>query len=319
MLYIYLVACVGFVILQGFFAASEISFISSRFFKLRYRYNRGDKRAKRVHDLILKPEKFLATTLIGTNVSLVLSSSLLTFSLIQMGVKESNLWITFIFTPFIVIFAELIPKSIGRFFREDYSCKVVNLIAAFEKIFLPVVEVSERASRFLVKAVVKKYRRRSPYVTKEEIKLLIREIEKKGDIDRGEKRAIEEVFEFGSDRIKDFCVRLNKVVAIDYTDSYQTILETVRKSGFTRYPVFKNKSIAGYINIYELFYHPEENWHSLIRPIPKVGWNQKLHGVFSRLTPKQESMAIVLKGNKIYGIITIQDIIREITTSIIKI
>ena len=318
MIYLYLLGCLIFVILQGFFAASEISFISSPTIKLRHRQNKGDKKAKKVYDFILSPERFLVTTLIGTNISVVLSSSLITFFLINLGVKSSNLWITFIFVPLVVIFAELIPKNIGRFFKEDFSCKVVGLVSFFEKLFSPLVKSIEVVSKLLVKVFVKKAKYRSFFVTKEEIKLLVKEIEKEGGIDKGEKEAIEEVFEFRSDRIKDVCVRTKRIVAFDYTDSYKTILATVKKHRFTRYPVFKNKDIVGYINIYDLFYQGAVRWQQSIRPIAKVGFNQKLHQIFTRLKSKKESIALVLKGEKIYGIITIQDIIHEIITSIIK-
>ncbi len=319
MIYLYVLACLFFVILQGFFAASEISFVSSSTWKLRHRQDKGDKNAKKVYELVLKPEKFLATTLVGTNLSVVLSSSLLTFFLIRLGVKASNLWITFGFTPLVVIFAELIPKNIGRFFKEDFSCKGAGVISFFEKLFFPVVKSIEAISKFLIKVFIKKVRYRSPYVTKEEIRSLVKEIEKEGGIDRGEKEAIEEVFEFRSDTIKDFCVGINKIVAFDYSDPYQKILDVVKRVRFTRYPVFKNKEIIGYINIYDLFYNPQTNWQAFIRPITRVGFNQKLQPVFTKLKSKKESIALVMKGKKPYGIITIQDIIREIITSIIKV
>jgi len=319
MIYLYLVACVLFVTLSGFFSASEISFISSRPLKLRHRQNKGDRKAKAVYEHILRPEKFLATILVGTNISIVLSSSLLTFFFIKLGVKGSHLWITFIFTPFVVIFAELIPKDIGRFFKEDFSCRVVGFIKFFEILFMVIVEGTERVSKFLVRLVTKKVTPRSVFVTKEEIKSLVKEIESQGGIDKGEKEAIEEIFEFRSDRIKDVCVGIKQIVAFDCADSYETILDTIRKSGFTRYPVFKDKEIIGYINIFDLFYEEQKNWQTVIRPITKIGFNQKIHEALARLKGKKESIALVLKGKKAYGIITIQDIIHEIITSIIKI
>jgi len=318
MIYLYLTACIVFVILQGFFAASEISFISSSTLKLRHRKDKKDKPAAKVYELVQKPEKFLATTLVGTNISMVLSTSFLTFVLIRLGVSSSNMWITFAFTPFIVIFAELIPKNIGRFFREDFSCRVVGVIYFFGKLFLPIVSSISFVSRFSVKLFTRRARYRSPFVTKEEIKLLVKEIESQGGIDKGEKEAIDEIFEFRSDRIKDTCVGIKKVVSFDYADSWEAITGTVKKSGFTRYPVFKNKAIIGYINIYDLFYSSEGNWHKHIRPITKVGFNQKLQEIFTELQSRKESIALVLKGGRYYGVITIQDLIKEIITSIVK-
>ncbi|MBU2437400.1 MAG: DUF21 domain-containing protein [Candidatus Omnitrophica bacterium] len=352
MMYLYLLGCMGFIALQGFFAASEISFISSSLLRLQHRQDRGEKNAQRARQLLLEPEKFLVTILAGTNLCVVLSSSLLTFYLVKLGVDNPNIWITFFFTPLVVIFAELIPKNLGRYFKEDFSCRVVGVIAFFEKLFFPMVKSIRIVNKFSIKVFIKKPKRDSFFVTKEEIKALVKEIEKEGGIDRGEKEAIEEVFELRSSKIKQACVGLRKIVALDYTDSYERILEVAKKNGFTRYPVFsastkgrrpafgmspegakgtslsysrrsalerKTKEIAGYINIYDLFYNPQKDWHALIRPIIKVGLNQRLYEIFIRLKSKKESIALVVKGEKIYGIVTHQDLIREIITSIVKI
>ena len=319
MIYFSLIGCLLFMILQGTFAASEISFISSHLLKLRNRQAKGDRQAAKVYRLILKPEKFLATTLVGTNISVVLSSSLLTFFLIKLGVKNVPLWTTVIFVPIMVIFAELIPKNLGRYLREDFSCRIVDVILFFEKVFAPLMVGIEKTTKFLIKLILGKVRIRSPYVTKDEIKSLVKEIELQGGIDRGEKEAIEEVFDFRSGKIKDVCIRIAKVVGLDYTDSYHKVLDEVKKHRFTRYPVFKNRQIAGYLNIYDVFYNPQEKWHSFVRQITKVGINQKPYEVFSLLKSKKESIALVFKGRKIYGIVTIQDLIRETITSIVKI
>jgi putative hemolysin len=324
MVYLYLLGCVGSIVLQGFFAASEISFISSSTLKLRHRQNKGDRQAKKVYELLLNPEKFLATTLVGTNLSVVLSSSLLTFFLISLGVKNSNVWITFAFTPFVVVFAELIPKNIGRMFKEVFSCKVVGIFSFFEKLFSPIVESIETVSARFIRIFVKAKKHRSLFVTKEEIRLLVKEAEKSGSIDKGEKEAIEEVFGFRSDKIKDVCIGIKKVVYLDRSDSRDTALEKARKYRLTRYPVFssfppKAKDILGYVNIYDLFYNSDDDWHTFIRPITKVGFNQNLQQVFTLLQEKKESIAVVFKGKKIHGIITVHDLIREIITSIIKI
>ena len=71
MIYFYLVGCVLFMFLQGFFAAAEISFISTNLLYLRRRHEKGDKRAGRVYKVMSKPDRFLITVLVMINVSLV--------------------------------------------------------------------------------------------------------------------------------------------------------------------------------------------------------------------------------------------------------
>lgn len=303
---------------QAFFCASEISFISVRRLKLRHRQVRGDKKAAKIYRLILEPERFFATTLVGINLSLVLSSSFFTSLLIKFGAKNSNLWAMLIFTPLVVIFVELIPKNIGRMFKEDFSYRAAPVIIFFEKIFFPAVKIIDVVNKFLVKTFIGRKKKLSFLITKEELKSVIKEAQMEGGLDRGETEAIEDVFDFKIDRIKDVSVGLQNLAGLDYTDSYSKILEIVKKKGFTRYPVFRNKEITGYINIYDLFYNPGKPWHSFIRPITKIGSNQKLYEVFSRLKAKKESIALIIKGGKAYGIITMEDLTREIITSIVK-
>ncbi|MBD3246291.1 MAG: DUF21 domain-containing protein [Candidatus Omnitrophica bacterium] len=318
-----LLCVVGFVcgvLLSVFFSASEIGFLSSSLLKLRHRQEQGDQRAARVYRLLRKPEKFLATALVGTNISNVLSSSLLTYLLIQAGIEneKSSFLVTLLFTPFVVVFAELIPKNVGRYLREEFSCRTISAVHFFEKLFMPLVVLIEKFSMIMVKLVIGKVSPRSPFVTKEEIKSLIKEIASHGIIDRGEQQAIEEVFEFRRSKVKDVSVPLKNIIGLDYTDSRDRIERVMRKSGFTRYPVFKDRAIVGYVNIFDVFYNPETKWHSLIRPITKVGMNQRLYEVFATLKAKKENIAILYKGKKLYGIVTVQDIIREIMTSIVQ-
>ena len=319
MIYLYLTGCFVFIILQGFFAATEISVISSSTLKLRYRQERGEKNAGKVYQLFIQPERFLATTLVGINLSLVLSSSILTLLLIHLGLHKSNLWAMLIFTPLVVIFCELIPKNIGRHFKENFNCLTVNIFEFFANLLSPLVNSIETVSKFLINTFVGNVRKRSLFVTKEEIKYLIKEVEKAGGIDKGQKAAIEQVFEFSHVRVKDVRVKLNNLVALDYPDSYEKILETVKKHGFTRYPIFKEKEIIGYVNIYDLFSNPAGDWHSFIRPLAKVEYDQRLYETLIMLKRNKQNIVLVFKDEKPYGIITIQDLIREIITSIIKI
>jgi len=314
---IYFIVCGFFIALQGLFAGSEIAFISTDLLKLRHKIQRKDKKAQAAYELITNPEKFLATTLVGTNVSVIISSSLATLSLIQMGSENSVLWITFIFTPIVVVFAELVPKNIGRFYRGKFSCSVSGIIKVFEIIFSPVVYGIEKLSRTLVKVFVGKKRHRSFFVTKEEIRSILKEVQSGGLLDRGEKEAIEDVFDFQEDKIKDVTTPLRDVIGFDYSDSKEIIIKKAKKSGFTRYPVFKNKEVVGFINIFDLFYK-EGEWTKYIRKITRVGESQKLYDVFTTMRTKKANISLVMRGGKVLGMVALEDIMREIITSIIK-
>lgn len=318
MTYLYLLGCVLFFLLAGFFAASEISFISSGRISLRHRKEKKEKGAARAYEYCLNPDRLLTIVLIGVNLSNILSASLLTFILVKMDIANSNLWATFLFTPLVVIFADLVPKNIGRFYKEDFSCRVSGVVRFFEVLLYPLVRAILTINSFFRELFFKKKKKNSFFVTKEEIRLLAQQIQKEGRIDLGERRAIEEVFEFRESKVKDFCLLRRKVVGFDYADSKEDLLAKIKKYNFIRYPVYQNKKIVGYINAYDIFYNPGKNWRNLVRPITKVGFSQRAYEVFSILQKKKENIALVAKGNKIYGVVVLGDLTRQILASIVK-
>ena len=155
-------------------------------------------------------------------------------------------------------------------------------------------------------------------LNKDDLKILTETLHSQGSIERLEKEAIVDALGFSQDRIKDVYVPLKKAVTLDYNDSFEAILAKAGESGFTRYPVFNNKQIAGYLNIFDLFYKKPDDWHEAVRPIVKIGFNQRLDDVLALLRRKKENIALVFKGKRAYGIVSTQDLIREIISALTK-
>jgi len=307
-----------FLLLQGFFSLSEIAFVSTSSLRLQRRKEK-DKKAYILEQILSNPERFLSTILIGSNISVVISATLLTYLLIKIGIKNSNIWVTAIFTPLVVIFAEIIPKNIGRYYQEDIAVKIANFFKILETTLYPLVIVAEKVTFLFSKIFLKRKERESfSFLAKEEIKALIEEAEKEGGLEKGEREAIEEIFDFTQKKVKDICVPLKKICGIEIRTSPEKIKEKIQRFKFTRLPVFSQNRIIGYLNIFDLFYRKEVNLKEIIRPISFVGASQKLYEVFNLLKSKKESIAVVVKGKKILGIVTLEDIMREILISISK-
>ncbi len=311
----YLLGALFFVFLQSFFSAVEIACISIS--PLRLKRREKDKAFSSIQKLLRNPERFFSTVLVGINISVVASTTFITYYFIELGIRNSNLWVTLFFTPFVVMFAELIPKNVGRYYKDIFVTKIIGIFKVFQAILYPLVLAIEKITAFFVGLLVKK-KKRSPFVVREEIKALVLEAEKEGSLERGEREAIEDIFDFGETKIKDVCVPVKNVVGIDYTDSWEKIKEKVNRFKFTRYPVFSNRQIIGYINIFDIFYAQDVDWHKFIRPITIVGASQKLYEVFNMLKTKKENIAVVMRGKKILGIVTLEDIMREILVSLSK-
>jgi len=314
---LYFIGIVFFLFMQAFFAAGEIAFISSSLMRLRHRKEKGDKRAAQVYRMMARPEKFLATVLVGINLSVVISTALLTALLVSMGVSNGSLWVTALFTPLVVVFAELVPKDIGRYYREEFSCRAIGIFNVFAKAFRPASVGLEAVNRILVRIFIKNAKVRSPFVTREEIRSLLNEIKSEGAIDTGEQQAIEEVIDFKNDKVSQVYVPLVKTAAIGHEASRQDVVNAIGSFGYTRYPVFKGKHIIGYINAYDIFYEPQVDWRRFIRPILRISYDANLYEAFSRLKKKKESIAVIVRGKASYGIVTLRDLMRAIIVSLI--
>ncbi|RKX56386.1 MAG: hypothetical protein DRP29_09655, partial [Thermodesulfobacteriota bacterium] len=177
MIYLYLLGTIFFLFLQGFFCASEIAFVSTDFLRLQKKKEK-DKKAYILEKILAIPERYFSTILVGTNLSMIISTTLITYFLIEVGIKNSNLWVTFLFTPLVVIFAELFPKNIARYYQEDLAIKIAHLFKFWEKLFYPLVVSVEKITSLFTGIFLKKKKKKPLFTVKEEIKALIAEVVK---------------------------------------------------------------------------------------------------------------------------------------------
>ncbi|MBN2120430.1 MAG: DUF21 domain-containing protein [Candidatus Omnitrophica bacterium] len=313
--FLYLSGVVFFIFLEGFFSSLETAFVCTEYFKITALRERRPKIYSYLNRFLKKPERFLSTTLVGTNLCIITGSSLATFMLVKAGIENSSFWVSLALTPAVLLFGEMFPKNVGRVFEEKLIIYSLTPFRFFELILRPLV----LGVGFLPSKIVALFfKKAKPILNKDDIKILTETLHSQGSLERIEKEAIVDALGFSQTRVKDVSVELKKVVGIDYIDNVDTILNKARDFGFTRYPVFKNKHIIGYINIFDLFYRDFISWQDLIRPIFKVGINQRLDDILALLRLRKENIALVFKGKRPYGIVSTQDLVREIISSLTR-
>ena len=147
-----IILCVFF---EGFFSGSEIAIISVDKIKLRHLVSLGSKGAKQAQKMLQQPERFLGTTLVGTNISVVLGSVLLTTMLSKLPQfsERVELYVALFLTPIVLLFGEIIPKSVFQ----RHANGLVPIIApplniAF-KLFYPVVFLVSKVTNTLLRLI----------------------------------------------------------------------------------------------------------------------------------------------------------------------
>lgn len=307
-----LVCVLIFAAFSAFFSGIETAFVSSDLLKVRQRKAKAYKAIRRLFN---NPERFLSTILVGNNITIVLLSTCFTSFLLGLKIENAPLKSSFIITPIALIFCEMFPKLVGRVFKERSIIRTRIFYSVIEWCFMPLTLLIEKATVSIKKKLG--LVRRTVWA-RDDIRVLISTLHSSGEIDRSEKEAIDDVFGFSKRSVKDISCRMQNVIGFDYSEELDAILARAKNVGFTRYPVFKARELIGYVNIFDIFYTEFKDWKELVRPITVVGANQKLDEVFASLTRKRESIAVIMKGKRQIGIVTLQDLMREITESITK-
>ncbi len=125
-------------LLQGFFSGSEIAIVNCDRSKLRHRAKQGDAGSKLAVHLLERPEVVLSTTLVGTNISLVLLTAIATVTLVAAVGERGELYATLLLVPVTLILGEVVPKSVFQQRANELTPQIVYPLYAFSLLFYPI-------------------------------------------------------------------------------------------------------------------------------------------------------------------------------------
>ena len=303
---------------EAFFSGAETAFISVNFLKLMHLIERKNKRAMLVHNLIKKPDLFLVTTLIGTSLSVVVSSACTTALFHKVNTGYADLLTILILAPLAFVFCQLLPKAICRYKANRMALNMAPWVSLSEKVFFPLVHFFSFLANAVALIVNPSGLRKNPFLTKDEIKSLIKDISREGILEPQEKEAIDKIFDLTLTKAADIMVSVKDVITVDLVENSDTIKEKCRLSHLTRFPVFNKKTLEGVVNVFDIFYAvgQAKDWKFFIRPLMKIENTESLDKVFSKMQPSKEMMAAVFKGSEMVGILTMEDLMEDIVSKL---
>ena len=322
MIVFWLIAAIGlFILLEAFFSGSEMALISVNRIKMEQLAQSNVRQAVLLKRMLAFPDRLLSTTLVGTNLSVVISSVIFT-ALVVGTLGRGYVWVTtVVMTPIILIFGEAVPKAVFRHYADSVTFRIAGILRFFELLFWPVVAVVSGISRIIIFPLrTKKAKRLSPFVTREELKSLIKE--GKQEVTRPHERAIiHRIFEFGSKKVKEIMVPAKDIVSIDAQDNPSQLKELSRSSGYSRILVYKGAkdNLIGFANVFDALY--EEGKFSRVfeclRPVLYISQESPVDKVFYSLQLKRMQAAVLLdENNKHRGMVTFKDLLDEIAGEI---
>ncbi len=309
--------------IAAFFSGAETAVISTNKLHLKYLARRGDKKAIIVSNLIRKPDKFLRVVLIGTNIAIIVSSTVSSALAIHIwgdrGVTISILLTTLI----ILIFCEIIPKTIAQNNPQNISLKIAYPIKTVSSIIYPIEVFFSWISYFFIRLITgKKYVPSTSFFTKKDLKLFFEVGEKEGVLEKREKSMIERILNLNDIFVKDVMIPQKYMVAVEENTSLENAISLMNKKGLSRIPVYKNNinDIIGFIYAKDFLIGDLEkklskslNLLGLIHPPYLVLENKRVTALLKEFQRKKVHIAVAInKDKKISGVVTIEDLLEEI-------
>ena len=335
---IQIVLLVILILLNAFFAASEIAFISLNDAKIDFEAKEGNKKAKKIKKMLENPSNFLSTIQIGITLAGFLSSAFAseTFAsklapvlnnlIPSIGIGAWNnisiIIITLILSYFTLIFGELVPKRIAMKYSEKISFATIGIIRAIAIITSPFVKLLT-VSTNIVSKIFGVSSNEEETVTEEEIRMMVDVGKQKGTIAQSEGEMINNVFEFNDKTVSEIMVPRTEIFALDMNLSISKVIEEISEDfRYSRVPVYDETidEIRGIVYVKDILVSTKNKnvkIKNLIKEAYYVPETKPVNELFSELRKNRKQIAIVVdEYGGTAGIVTMEDILEEIVGEI---
>ncbi|WP_449540312.1 hemolysin family protein [Ferdinandcohnia sp. Marseille-Q9671] len=329
------------ILLNSFFAASEMAMVSLNDNKIKMMAESGDKKALLLQRLLSNPSGFLATIQIGITLAGFLASAFaagsfatyLTNWLLNLGVPVapavldslSVIVITLILSYFTLVIGELVPKRLALQKAEQISLFAARPITLLSKVTLPFVKFLTLSTNGIVRLFGVDPNAEDENVTEEEIRMMVDVGKERGTIQESEKIMINNIFEFDNKTVSDIMTHRTNIVGIPLDYTLKEIIHLVNIEKYTRFPVYNESidQIVGILHSKELIKFAEDcdettfNLKELLRDPYFVLESKHTNELFKEMQKNNLHMAIVIdEYGGTDGIVTIEDLIEEIVGNI---
>ncbi len=337
-----LVILLVLILVNAFFAMSELAIISLNDNKIDKMAEDGNKKAKKIVKLTESSSKFLSTIQIGVTLAgfLTSASASTTFaSMITDALRGTAVYnalgeglingiavviVTIIMSYFSLVLGELVPKKIAMQVPEKISFKIVDILLFFSKLFAPLVKILSVSTNAVVRLLGFNPHADEETVTEEEIRMMVDVGGEKGVIEDVQKEMINNIFEFDDLDAGDIMTHRTDMVAVEVGDDLSEVVDTAVSEGYSRIPVYEDDqdNIIGIVYVKDLLAYvgkklPAKSLRDIMRTPMYVPESKICGDLFKEMTEKRTQMAVVVdEYGGTAGIVTLEDIVEAIVGNI---
>ncbi|WP_111645969.1 hemolysin family protein [Paranoxybacillus vitaminiphilus] len=327
--------------LTAFFVASEFAIVKVRSTRIDQLVAEGNRNAMAAKRVIGNLDEYLSACQLGITITALglgwlgepTVEHLLHPVFEQMNLNESvasllSFAIAFAAITFLhVVVGELAPKTLAIQKAEIITLLCSRPLIFFYKIMYPFIWALNGSARAITGLFgLRPASEHEVAHSEEELRLILSESYKSGEINPSEYKYVNNIFEFDNRIAKEIMVPRTEIVALDKNDSIADILEIMKKEKYTRYPVIDGDKdhIVGMVNIKEILTDCIQNPQAIekklddyIRPIIQVIESIPIHDLLVKMQRERVHMAILVdEYGGTAGLVTVEDILEEIVGEI---
>ena len=318
-----LMILIGLLATSALISGAEVAFFAIKPQELDELKKQKSRKAKLIERFLLKPKELLATILIANNFVNVGIIILATYTSAALFNFQGVEWLQFlvqviIITFLILLFGEVLPKVYANNNAVSFARFMAIPLAFLEKAFKPISILLVASTRIIDRRANNK----GHDLSVDDLSNAL-ELTSEAHEDKDEKKILEGIVKFGNTDVKQIMRSRIDVTALDHKNSYSQVLKTIKKTGFSRIPIYEESfdNIKGVLYIKDLLPYlnvePEFNWNSLLREVFFVPENKKIDDLLKEFQEKKIHLAIVVdEYGGTSGIVTLEDIIEEIVGDI---
>ncbi|MFR2831729.1 MAG: hemolysin family protein [Finegoldia magna] len=318
-----IIALVFLVAMSAVFSSSETAITSVSKIKVRQLDQKDNKNAhllKKLHDNM---QTTISTILIGNNIVNIAASSIATILFTNIFHQNGALISTVVMTVFVLIFGEVLPKTIAQYKNKSVALKFSRFIYFLTIVFKPIVKILNVLTRLIIKLFVGEDEDSST-LTEEELKTLVEVSEEEGVLKNQETEIMINALELKETLAVDIMTPRTSMASVDIEDAESDLKEIIKNITYSRIPVYEDSidDIIGVLHIKELAHKIiEDDRDFKVRDILKPAFYAYEYipvvDLFKQMRTKNISISIIIdEYGGTSGIVTMEDILEELVGEI---
>ena len=247
---ILLIVLAVLLVISGFFSGSETGLMAINRYRLRHSAKAGHSGAIRVSELLRRPDRLIGLILLGNNFVNILASSLATVIAIRLLGDAGIALAAILLTIVLLIFSEVTPKTLAALHPERFAYPASWVLIPLLKLFYPLVWLINTAANAILKPLgVNSTESTQQSLSPAELRTVV--MESSGMIPRRHRDMLLSILDLEAATVEDIMIPRSDVEGIDLDDDWDEILEKIKRSQYSRLPVYRDNvdQVSGILHL----------------------------------------------------------------------